>query len=436
MVAVANHKLYINYEEGFAGTSLKKDEYVCDCSDIDDIIVFRSDGSFNVVKVSEKFFVGTGVIHIDVFKKNDDRTIYNLIYQDGHRGKAMVKRFAVKGVTRDKDYYITKGTKGSKVLYFTSNPNGEAEVVKVYLRPKPKLRILNFDFDFSTLAIKGRGANGNILSRHTVRKVVKKEEGVSTLGARGIWFDETIKRLNSEERGKFLGDFKGDDKILTIMQSGYCKLVNYDLSTHFDENMILIKKYDPDQVITAIYFDNSIQKYYTKRFLVENTEKRQDFLPDDNGISLIYLLPEQTPQIEIIVEKKNKEKVNEIIELKDFISVKGYKAKGKRLHNGNIRKIKVIEAEKDVEVESADKNTTKENAPEIVSSIDENNKTEEKEIEKDIVPEKKVQKVKLKVQSGTKSVKKKTQKDENKEKKNDDKDAAADSDAQQMILDL
>jgi len=433
MVAVANQKLYINFDEGFAGTALKKDEYVCDCSDIDDIIVFRSDGSFNVVKVSEKFFVGIGVIHIDVFKKNDDRTIYNLIYQDGARGKAMVKRFAVKGVTRDRDYYITKGTKGSKVLYFTSNPNGEAEVVKVYLRPKPKLRILSFDYDFSSLAIKGRSAKGNILSRHSVRKIVKKEEGVSTLGARGIWFDETINRLNSDERGQFLGDFKSDDKILTVMQAGYCKLVNYDLSTHFDENMILIKKYDPGQVITAIYYDTSIQKYYVKRFLVENTEKRQDFLTEDNGISLINLLPEQAPQIEILVEKKNKEKVKEIIELTEFIAVKGYKAKGKRLHNGNIKKIKVLETETEDETVSPDAAPVNEvidsvEVPEKVQEVAESEEKETKTVKKKVGAKKTTSKKK----SGMKSAKKIAIKDE----KNDNKEDIAGSDTQQMTLDL
>ncbi len=428
MVAVANQKLYINYDEGFAGTSLKKDEYVGDCSDIDDIIVFRSDGSFNVVKVSEKFFVGKGVIHIDVFKKNDDRTIYNLIYQDGARGRAMVKRFAVKGVTRDRDYNITKGTKGSKVLYFTSNPNGEAEVVKVYLRPKPKLRILNFDFDFSTIAIKGRGANGNIFSRHFVRKVVKKEEGVSTLGARGIWFDETIKRLNSEERGQFLGDFKGDDKILTIMQSGYCKLVNYDLSTHFDEKMIFIEKYDPDQVITAIYFDDSIQKYYAKRFLVENTEKRQDFLSKNNGLSLIHLLPGQSPQIEITVEKKNKEKMNEIIEIKDLVAVRGYKAKGKRLHNGIIKKIKILETEAEAETDNSDNVPVKDSTPPIESSEEKKSSKEDKELEKKVDTVKKAKKD----STGKKPVKREKRKDVG----IDDKEDIAGSETQQMTLDL
>ena len=424
MVAVANQKLYVNYEEGFAGTSLKKDEYVCDCSDIDDIIVFRSDGSFNVVKVTEKFFVGKGVIHIDVFKKNDERTIYNLIYQDGMRGKSMIKRCAVKGVTRDKDYYLTKGTKGSKLLYFTANPNGEAEVVKVYLRPKPKLRILNFDFDFSTLAIKGRGANGNILSRHSVRKVIKKEEGVSTLGARGIWFDDTIKRLNSEERGQFLGDFKGDDKILTIMQAGYCKLVNYTLSTHFDENMILIKKYDPEEIITAIYFDNTIGKYYAKRFLVDNTEKKQSFIAEDNETRLIHLLPEKAPRIEITLEKKNKEKVKEIVELKNFITVKGYKAKGKRLHNGEIKKIKLLETESTAE------NNNDEIIPEVVSSPSGESQKENVDITK-------IQKLdkSTDTKQGGKEVSSEEKSKKKDEKVDDRKDKPSD-DVQQMTLDL
>lgn len=380
MVAVANQKLYVNYEEGFAGTALKKDEYVCDCSDIDDIIAFRTDGTYNVVKVSEKFFVGKGVIHIDVFKKNDDRTIYNAIYQDGARGKALVKRFAVKGVTRDKEYDLTKGTKGSKVLYFTANPNGEAEVVKVYLRPKPKLRILSFDFDFSTLAIKGRGAKGNILTRHTVRKIVKKEEGVSTLGARSIWFDDTIKRLNSDERGMFLGDFKSDDKILTIMESGYCKLTTYDLSTHFEEEMIIIKKYVPEEVITVIYFDDKVQKHYVKRFLVDNTEKRQDFINDD--LKLINVITGDKPVVEICIEKKNKEKVYETVELNDFIAVKGIKAKGKRLHNGFIKTIKIIKTEEQPDIEET--KASKIDEPDL-SSLKQKQETEHMEYQEETI---------------------------------------------------
>jgi len=296
--------------------------------------------------------------------------------------------------------------------------------VKVYLRPKPKLRILNFDFDFSTLAIKGRGTNGNILSRHSVRKVIKKEEGVSTLGARGIWFDDTIKRLNSEERGQFLGDFKSDDKILTIMQSGYCKLVNYSLSTHFDENMILIKKYDPEEIITAIYFDNTIGKYYAKRFLVDNTEKKQSFIAKDNETRLIHLLPEQAPRIEITLEKKNKEKVKEIVELKNFITVKGYKAKGKRLYNGEIKKIKLLETESTAE------NNNTEIIPEVVSSPSGESLKEKVDITK-------IQK--LDKSTDTKQEEKEVSSEDKSKKKDekvDDRKDKPSDDVQQMTLDL
>ncbi|MCD4665581.1 MAG: DNA gyrase/topoisomerase IV subunit A [Bacteroidales bacterium] len=268
-VAAATQKLYVNREEGFAGTSLRKDEYVCDCSDIDDIIVIREDGTFIVTKVTAKTFVGRNVIHIDVFKKSDDRTIYNLIYRDGKRGFARIKRFAVTSVTRDKEYNLTKGNEDSKILYFTVNPNGEAEVVKVFLRPKPKLKKLSFEYNFSELAIKGKASQGNILTKHGVKNVVKREEGVSTLGARDIWYDDTVKRLNTDERGLYLGAFKSNDRIITIQQSGYLKLMTYNLSNHFEEDMILIEKFDPKKIISAVYFDASSEKFYLKRFLLE-----------------------------------------------------------------------------------------------------------------------------------------------------------------------
>ncbi|MDZ7741263.1 MAG: DNA gyrase/topoisomerase IV subunit A [Bacteroidota bacterium] len=278
MVAAATQKLYVNREDGFAGTSLKKDEYVCDCSDIDDLIVFREDGTCIVTKVAPKTFVGKNVIHIDVFKRNDDRTIYNMIYRDGFRGNAYVKRFPVLGVTRDKEYDLGRGSKGTKVLYFTANPNGEAEVLKIYHRPKPKLRKLSFEYNFSELDIKSRGAKGNILTRHSIRDIVKKEEGVSTLGAIDIWYDETVKRLNTDERGQYLGAFRGQDKILTVMKSGYLKLTNYDVSTHFDEGMIMIQKFDPGKVISVVYFEGEQQKYYVKRFqLEEDTPVNKDY---------------------------------------------------------------------------------------------------------------------------------------------------------------
>ncbi len=348
MVAAANQKLYVNRKEGFAGTTLKKDEFVCDCSDIDDIIVFRTDGTFVVTKVSPKTFVGKNIIHIDVFKRNDDRTIYNMIYRDGLHGKTFVKRFAVLSVTRDKEYELTRGTKGTKVLYFTTNPNGEAEVVKTYLQPKPRLRRLSFEFDFSKLDIKGRGAKGNTLTRHAVRDIVKKEEGVSTLGAIDIWFDDTVQRLNTEERGEYLGAFRGNDKILTIMKSGAFKLVNYNLSTHFDENMIIIKKFDPDKVLSAVYFEAELKNYYIKRFKIDADtpeNKRVGFIGDNNQSELIAISLDQHPRVEItFVRKKRGGPVDdEVILLDEFIGVKSSQARGKRATTKEVKKITLLE---------------------------------------------------------------------------------------------
>jgi topoisomerase-4 subunit A len=347
-VAAASQKLYVNREEGFAGTSLRKDEFVCDCSDIDDIIVFREDGTFQITKVSPKVFVGRNVIHIDIFNKNDNRTIYNLIYRDGKRGPVRIKRFAVTSMTRDKEYFATKGTEDSKVLYFTANPNGEAEVVKVYLKPKPKLKKLSFEYDFSELAIKGKGSQGNILSKNPVRNIVKREEGVSTLGARNIWFDESVKRLNTEERGIHLGAFIADDKILTIQKSGYYKLMSYELSNHFEEDMILIEKFNPKKIISVIYFDSSVDKYYLKRFTIEsenNINKRVDFIGDEDGNHLVSFSLDHLPQVKIYHDHKanNKEYEDELINVDEFIGVKGVKAKGKRLSARVLKKMEFIE---------------------------------------------------------------------------------------------
>lgn len=348
MVAAATHRLYVNREEGFAGFSLKKDEFVCECSDIDDIIVFRDDGTFLVTKVAPKTFIGKNVIHIDVFKRNDDRTIYNMIYRDGFRGKTYVKRFAVLGVTRDKEYDLTRGSKGTKVLYFTANPNGEAELVKIYLRPKPRLRNLSFEFDFSELEIKGRNAKGNTLTKHAVREISKKEEGVSTLGAVDIWYDDTVKRLNTEERGKYLGPFHGDDKILTIMQSGKIRLTGYDVSTHFEEDMIMIQKFEASRVFSVVYFEGELQKYYVKRFqLGKETHKNKDieFISQHPDSELIAMSLDRLPRIEVEF-KQNKDKKpveNETIELDEFIAVKGEAARGKRLSNKDIKSIRLID---------------------------------------------------------------------------------------------
>ncbi|MCP4551202.1 MAG: DNA gyrase/topoisomerase IV subunit A [Bacteroidetes bacterium] len=349
MVAAANQRLYLNKEEGFAGTNLRKDDFVCECSDIDDIIAFRDNGTFIVTKIAPKVFIGKNVIHIDVFKKNDNRTVYNLIYRDGKRGKSFVKRFAVLGVTRDKEYSLTKGTEASKITYFTANPNGEAETLKIYLRPKPRLKILSFEYDFSELAIKGRSSKGNTLTKHSIKSIVKKEEGISTLGARDIWYDDTVKRLNSEERGTYLGAFKGEAKILTIMQSGLYRLTNYDLSNHFDEDMIWIEKFDSRKIISAIYLDGQLDKMYVKRFQIDlstNDNKKIEFIPEHLETKLISTSLDYLPQIEVIFDhKKNaKEIPNDVIQLDEFIGIKSYKAKGKRISNFAIKKFNWLEA--------------------------------------------------------------------------------------------
>jgi topoisomerase-4 subunit A len=345
MVAVANERLYVNRTEGFAGTALKKDDYVGDCSDIDDIIVFRNDGTFIVTKVADKVFVGQNIQHIAVFRRNDERTIYNMIYQDGNNGSAYVKRFAVVGITRDKEYDLTKCSKGTKVLYFTANPNGEAEVVKIILKPKPKLKKTSFDFDFSELTIKGRGSMGNTLTKHLVKKVALKDEGVSTLGARNIWYDETVMRLNTESRGIYLGAFKADDKILTVMKSGNYRLMNFDLSNHFEEDMVILEKYNPDKIISVVYYDGEIQKAYIKRFQIEESDKKQDFLGEHPDSYVFAISNDYLPQAEVIYDdvKNGKHYDNETVLLADFIAVKGFKAKGKRLSAHFVKEVIMLD---------------------------------------------------------------------------------------------
>ncbi|MCO5265297.1 MAG: DNA gyrase/topoisomerase IV subunit A [Lentimicrobium sp.] len=345
MVAAANQKLYVNRIEGFAGTSLKKDEFVCDCSDIDDIIVFREDGTFIVTKVTEKVFVGEQVIHIDIFRKNDDRTVYNMVYQDGKAGGAFIKRFSVLGVTRDKEYVLTKGTKGSKVLYFTANPNGEAEVIKVILKPRPKLKKPVFDFNFGDLAIKGRSSQGNTLTKYPVKKISLSEAGVSTLGARDIWFDDSIRRLNTEGRGRYLGAFSGDDKILTIMQSGQYRLYNFDIANHFDEDMLIIEKFNESKPVSAVYYNGEKEFYYLKRFQVEITDKKTDFIGEEPDSKLIEVSTDWLPRFVIVFDDKINNKVldDEEVIASEFIDVKSPKAKGKRLTTYAVKKIKQLE---------------------------------------------------------------------------------------------
>jgi len=342
-VAVANEKLYVNREEGFAGYNMKKDEYVCDCSDIDDIIVFREDGSMTVSKVSDKSFVGKGIIYINVFRKNDERTIYNMIYRDGTKGKSFIKRFAVSGVTRDKIYDLTKGSKGSETLYFTANPNGEAEVITILHKPLPGIRKLQFDFDFGTLAIKGRSSQGNTLTTYGIKKVLLKEKGLSTLGARSIWFDDTIQRLNTDGRGELLGEFSADDKILCINQSGHYRLINFDLSHHFDEDMILIEKFNPEKPMSVVYLDGEKKEYYAKRFLIEVTDKKTLFISEVEGSKLEMATTLKKPIIELkFQKKKNNEIPDQQIDLNEFIGVKGLKAKGNRITTNPVKEINNI----------------------------------------------------------------------------------------------
>lgn len=342
-VVVANTKLYANLKDGFVGTSLKKDEYLFDCSDIDDIIVFRRSGEYVVTKVSDKAFVGKDIIHVGIFRRNDERTVYNAVYHDGKTGQAYMKRFCVTGVTRDKKYDITKGAAGSKVLYFSANPNGEAEIIKVFLKPNPKLRKVVFEIDFSTLSIKGRQSQGNIMSKHPVHKIKQIEEGVSTLGGRKIWFDTTTKRLNDGERGDYLGEFKGSDRILVITKNGQFTLTSFDLSNHYEEEILKIEKFKPGKIFSAIFYDGNQKNYYAKRFEIEDTAKYLDFIGEHDKSELLCLSEDKYPRLEITFGGKHSSRENEIIDINEFIGVKGYKARGKRLTTYEFKKVEFIE---------------------------------------------------------------------------------------------
>ena len=366
-VVVANKKLYINKEEGFIGTAMRKDEFLCDCSDIDDIIIFRKNGVMQVVKVDSKVFVGKDIIHCAVFKKKDERTIYNMIYKDGKSGNTMMKRFPVTSITRGKDYQLAKSEKGSKVLYFTANPNGQAEMITVHLKKLAKLKTLKIDIDFAELAIKGKGAGGNIVAKNEVRKVELKSEGVSTLSARKIWFDDNVQRINVEARGKLLGAFKAEDKILTVKQSGELELKTFDISNHFDEDMILIEQNNPKKPITAIYFDGNKETYYVKRFLVENTTSKFSFISEHEGSLLEVITTDWRPQVELVfMKEKGKDRQTEIINLEEFISIKGAKAMGNRLTSKKVKEINLLDPLPYTEVIEEVEEIVSEVLPEVV----------------------------------------------------------------------
>ncbi len=344
-VALANVKLYVNREDGFIGTGLKKDEFVGDCSDIDEIIVFRSDGLCVITKVQDKVFVGKDIIHVAVFKKNDERTVYNLIYKDGASGVSYVKRFSVTGVTRDKEYDLTKGSKASKVLYFSANPNGEAEIINIQLKPHSKLKKLQFDEDFANIAIKGRGSMGNIVTKYPVKKITLKSKGISTLSGRKIWYDDILKRLNVDNRGKYLGEFDGDDRILTVMSTGIYELTSFDLNNHFFDNMILIEKYEPEKVYTVVHYEGKSKNYLVKRFVFENTlpGKETSIISEENGSKMLFISGAAQP-VAKVEQLKGKTQTPETVEvnLAELIDVKGMKAMGNRVTVHTVQSVELI----------------------------------------------------------------------------------------------
>lgn len=347
-VAASNAKLYVNRADGFVGYGLKKDEFVCDCSDLDDIIVIRKDGVCMVSKIQEKNFMGKDILHVAVFRKGDERMVYNYIYLDGATGRAMVKRFQVLAVTRDKEYLLTKGTKGSKHLYLTANPNGEAEVVTVYLTQGAKARVKVFDFDFASIEIKGRGAGGNILTRYPIRKIQLKMEGVSTLGGLDIYYDSVVGRLNTDGRGELVGNFLGDDRILVCYKNGDYELTTFELTNRYDApNIVLIGKFDPDKVLSAIYFDGGSKTYYIKRFQIETTtlNKNFNFISDHKQSYLKFVSTEKQPQVRVTLLKGKTEEVMEY-DLDMLIDIKGWKALGNKLSTYPVKDLSLIESKK------------------------------------------------------------------------------------------
>jgi topoisomerase-4 subunit A len=344
-VVIRNTKLYVNREEGFVGTSLKRDEYVCDCSDIDDIIVFTREGKMMVTKVDSKTFIGKDIIHVAVFKKKDKRTIYNMIYRDGKGGPTYVKRFAVTSITRDREYDLTNGSKSSLVYYFSANPNGEAEVVTVLLRQVGSIKKLKWDLDFADVLIKGRASKGNLVTKYSVKRIELKEKGVSTLKPRKIWFDDTVQRLNVDGRGELVGEFRGEDRILIITQSGIVKTIIPEITTHFDDDMIVMEKWVPKKPISAIYYNGEKELYYVKRFLIENEGKEEVFISEHPESRLEIVSTDWKPvaEIEFTKERGKDRKPNLEINLDEFIAIKGITALGNQLTKDKVNQVSLLE---------------------------------------------------------------------------------------------
>ena len=345
-VVIRNTKLYVNRAEGFVGTSMRKDEYVCDCSDIDDIIVFTENGKMIITKVDSKTFIEKNIIHVAVFKRKDKRTIYNMIYKEGDKGYSYLKRFPVHGITRDKPYSLIKSKKDGVIKYFSANPNGEAEKVTINLRSNPKLKKLKWDVDFSDYMIKGRMTRGNQITKHNVKRIDLKEKGISTLKPRKIWFDETVQRLNVDGRGDLLGEFRGEDKILVVLQNGTIKIIDPDLLTHFSDEMIVLEKWIPKKPLSVVYFEGKKQRYFVKRFLIENENREDKFISDHKDSFLEIISTDWKPVIEVVFNKiRNKnQKPNQVVELEQFISIKGVKAIGNQLTSDKVKQINTLES--------------------------------------------------------------------------------------------
>ncbi|MBC2844967.1 DNA gyrase/topoisomerase IV subunit A [Winogradskyella flava] len=345
-VVIRNTKLYVNREEGFVGTSLRRDEYVCDCSDIDDIIVFTKEGKMMVTKVDSKTFVGKNIIHVAVFKKKDKRTIYNMIYRDGKSGPSYVKRFAVTSITRDREYDLANGNKGTAVWYFSANPNGEAEVVTILLRQVGSIKKLKWDLNFADVLIKGRTSKGNLVTKYSIKRVELKEKGVSTLKPRKIWFDDAVQRLNVDERGELVGEFRGEDRLLVITQSGIVKTIIPELTTHFDSDMIVLEKWIPKKPISAIYYDGEKERYYVKRFLIEQEGKEESFISDHQNSQLEIVSTDWRPmaEVEFTKERGKDRKPSMEVNLEEFIAIKGINALGNQLTKDKINQVSLLPA--------------------------------------------------------------------------------------------
>ena len=366
-VIEANEKLYINREEGFIGTGLKKDEFIGNCSPIDDVIIFFRDGKYIITPVADKKFVGKNILYANIFKKNDKRTIYNVCYRDGKEGTSYIKRFAVTSVVRDREYDVTQGTPDSRITYFTANPNGEAEIIKVTLKPNPRVRRIIFEEDFSNINIKGRQAMGNILTKLPVHKIALKQRGGSTLGGRKVWFDRDVLRLNYDGRGEYLGEFQSEETILVVQNSGEFYATNFDLNNHYDDGIRVLEKYDPNKVWTAVLYDADQQNYpYIKRFCFEATARKQNYLGENKNSSLILLTDECYPRLEVVFGGHDNFREPMVVEADEFIAVKGFKAKGKRLTTYTIETINELEPTRQPEPSQKTEEQETDEEPEIL----------------------------------------------------------------------